>query len=60
MISVLANPELSRLFTDDEKLMVQMAVKTNIVSKAKKTIFEFNNDEKDRMIKYDQEGLKFR
>lgn len=60
MINVLANPELAKLFTEEEKLMVQMAIKTNIATKAQNVLFPIANDKKDEIIRNDEQGLKFR
>jgi len=60
MIGILTNSELSKLFTDDELLMIKMSVKTNIAEKAEGTIKMVSEDFADRVMAEDYEGKKFR
>ncbi len=59
MISILTNPELSKLFTDDELLMIKMAVKTNIAGKASSVLRWFKDkSEGDSVMLNDERGKK--
>ena len=60
MISILTNPELSKLFTEAELMMIKMSVKTNIAEKAEGTIKMVSEDFADRVMAEDYEGKKFR
>lgn len=56
MILALQNPDLGKMFTNNELRIIKMAIKTYIIEKAYSTLYEVTDEQKDELEKESHSG----
>lgn len=56
MILALQNPDLGKMFTNNELRIIKMTIKTYIIEKAYSTLYEVTDEQKDELVKESHSG----